>query len=50
VWPVGRPRRLIGYTVTAGIFELKIVAEAHKEAALQVIGEWEKLKPKPGRS
>jgi hypothetical protein len=51
VWPVGRPRSWIGYTVAAGIFELRIVAQAHKEAVLQVIGEWEteKLKPKPRR-
>jgi hypothetical protein len=47
VWPVGRPRSWIGYTVAAGIFELKIVAQADREAVLQVIGEWEKLKAKP---
>jgi hypothetical protein len=48
VWPVGCPRNWIGYTVAAGIFELRIVAQAHKEAVLQVIGEWEteKLKRK----
>jgi hypothetical protein len=48
VWPVGRPRSWIGYTVAAGVFELRIVAQAHKEAVLQVIGEWEteKLKRK----
>jgi hypothetical protein len=52
VWPVGRLRSWIGYTVAAGIFEFKIVAQAHREAVLQVIGEWEseKLKTKPGRT
>jgi hypothetical protein len=52
VWPVGRPRSWIGYTVTAGIMELKIVAQAHRDAVLQVIGEWEteELKAKPGQS
>jgi hypothetical protein len=42
VWPVGRPSGWIGYTVTAGIFELKMVAQAHREAVLDMIGEWEK--------
>jgi hypothetical protein len=46
VWPVGRPRSWIGYTVAAGVFELRIVAQAHKEAVLHVIGEWETKKPK----
>jgi hypothetical protein len=41
VWPVGRPSGWIDYTVAAGIFELKIVAPAHKEAVMHVIGEWE---------
>jgi hypothetical protein len=41
VWPVGRPSDWIGYTIAAGIFELKMVAQAHKEAVLHVIGEWE---------
>jgi Anti-sigma-28 factor, FlgM len=41
VWPVGRPRSWIGHTVAVGIFELKMVAHAHKEAILHVIGEWE---------
>jgi hypothetical protein len=52
VWPAGRPSGWIDYTVAAGIFELKIVAPAHKEAVLHMIGEWEAehLKPKPGRS
>jgi Anti-sigma-28 factor, FlgM len=41
VWPVGGPSGWIGYTVTAGIFELTMVAQAHREAILHVIGEWE---------
>ena len=41
VWPAGRPSGWIGYTVTAGIFELKMVAQAHREAVLHMIGEWE---------
>jgi hypothetical protein len=40
VWPVSRPSGWIGYTVAAGIFELKMVAQAHNEAVLHVIGEW----------
>jgi hypothetical protein len=31
----------MGYTVTAGKFELQTGTEAHKEAALQAIREWE---------
>jgi anti-sigma28 factor (negative regulator of flagellin synthesis) len=41
VWPVGRPSGWIGYTVAAGIFELAMVAELHKEAVLHLIAEWE---------
>jgi hypothetical protein len=41
VWRAGRPNEWIGYTVTAGTFELKSVAQAHKDAVLHVIGEWE---------
>jgi hypothetical protein len=41
VWPVGRPSGWIGYTVAAGIFELKMVAQAHKDAVMHVIREWE---------
>lgn len=41
VWPVGRPNGWIGYTVTAGIFELTMVDQAHREAVLHVIEEWE---------
>jgi hypothetical protein len=41
VSPVGRPSGWIGYSVTAGIFELKMVAPAHREAVLHMIGEWE---------
>jgi hypothetical protein len=39
VWPVGRPSGWIGYRVAAGLFELKMVAQAHKDAVLHVIGE-----------
>jgi hypothetical protein len=46
VWPVGRPSGWVGYTVTAGIFELKMVAQAHREAVLHMIGEW-KLNIRP---
>jgi hypothetical protein len=41
VWHVGRPSGWIGYKVTAGRFELKVVAQEHKEAVLQLISEWE---------
>jgi len=41
VWQLGHPSGWIGYTVTAGTFELKVVAHGHKEAVLQLIGEWE---------
>jgi len=41
VWLVGSPNDWLGYTVTAGQFELKTGAKAHKEAVLHVIGEWE---------
>jgi hypothetical protein len=41
VWHVGRPSGWIGYRVAVGIFELDILAQAHKEAVLHVIGEWE---------
>jgi hypothetical protein len=44
VWPVGRPNGWIGYTVTAGIFELTMVAQAHREAVLQVIEGWERIR------
>jgi hypothetical protein len=37
----GYARGWIGYTVTAGRFELKVVAPGHKEAVLQLINEWE---------
>jgi hypothetical protein len=43
VWPVGRPSDWIGYTVTDGIFELKMVARAHREAVSHVIYEWERI-------
>jgi hypothetical protein len=41
MWTVGEPSGWIGYTVAVGIFELKMVAQAHKEAVLHVIDEWE---------
>ena len=41
VWQLGHPSGWIGYTVTAGTFELKAVAQGHKEAVLQLISEWE---------
>jgi hypothetical protein len=39
VWPTGRPSGGIGYRVAVGIFELKMVARAHKESVLHVIGD-----------
>jgi Anti-sigma-28 factor, FlgM len=41
VWQLGHASGWIGYTVTAGRFEVKVVAQGHKEAVLQLIGEWE---------
>jgi hypothetical protein len=41
VWLAGRPSEWIGYTVTAGAFEVKMFAKAQKEAVLQLIGQWE---------
>jgi hypothetical protein len=41
VWHVGHQSGWIGYTVTAGRFELKVVAQGHKEAVLQLISKWE---------
>ena len=41
VWQLGHPSSWIGYTVTAGRFEVKVVAQGHREAVLQLIGEWE---------
>jgi anti-sigma28 factor (negative regulator of flagellin synthesis) len=41
VWQLGHPNGWIGYTVTAGRFEVKVVAQGHREAVLQLIGEWE---------
>jgi RNA polymerase sigma factor for flagellar operon FliA len=41
VWRAGCPDDWIGYTVTAGIFELMTVVQSHKEAVLEVIAEWE---------
>jgi hypothetical protein len=39
VWLAGSPRDWFGYTVTAGMFELKTHAHAHREAVLHAIGE-----------
>jgi hypothetical protein len=41
VWLAGRPGDWIGYTVTGGVFELKIFAQPQKEAILRMIAEWE---------
>jgi hypothetical protein len=41
VWLAGCPRDWFGYTVTAGMFELKMLAHAQREAVLQAIGAWE---------
>jgi RNA polymerase sigma factor for flagellar operon FliA len=41
VWRAGYPDEWIGYKVTAGIFALNSGVQAHKEAVLHVIGEWE---------
>jgi hypothetical protein len=41
VWIAGHPADWMGYTVTAGKFELQTGTAAHKEAALRAIREWE---------
>jgi hypothetical protein len=41
VWPTGHPGGWIGYTVTAGQFELKVLAEDQKNAVLHLIAEWD---------
>jgi hypothetical protein len=41
VWPAGRPSDWIGYTVTDGEFELKMLAVPQKEAVLRLIRQWE---------
>jgi hypothetical protein len=41
VWRAGCPRDWFGYTVTAGMFELKMFAHAQREAVLNAIGAWE---------
>jgi hypothetical protein len=41
VWLAGCPRDWFGYTVTAGMFELKMYAHAQGMAILHAIGEWE---------
>jgi hypothetical protein len=41
VWLAGHPHEWLGYSITAGVFELKTGDQTHKEAALHVIGEWD---------
>jgi hypothetical protein len=41
VWPAERPSDWIGYTVTGGEFELKMVALPQREAVLRLIRQWE---------
>ncbi len=41
VWPAERPSDWIGYTVTGGEFELKMLALPQKEAVLRLIRQWE---------
>jgi hypothetical protein len=41
VWLAGCPRDWFGYTVTAGMFELKMFVHARREAILHAIGAWE---------
>jgi len=41
VWLAGCPRDWFGYTVTAGMFELKMFAHAQREAILHAIGAWD---------
>ena len=46
VWLAGRPGDWIGYTVTAGKFELNMLAQAQKEeAVLHLIRQWEAEEP-----
>jgi hypothetical protein len=41
VWRAGHPHEWLGYSMTAGVFELETGDQTHKEAALHVIGEWD---------
>jgi hypothetical protein len=42
VWLAGRPGDWIGYTVTAGKFELNMLAQTQKEeAVLHLIRQWD---------
>jgi hypothetical protein len=46
VWLAGRPGDWIGYTVTAGKFELNMLAQAQKEeAVLHLIRQWDAQEP-----
>jgi hypothetical protein len=40
VWRAGHQHEWMGYSMTAGVFELETGDQTHKEAALHVIGEW----------
>jgi hypothetical protein len=41
VWLAGCPREWFGYTVTAGMFELKMQAHAQGKAVLHALANWE---------
>jgi hypothetical protein len=41
VWRAGYRHEWIGYSITAGVFELETGDQTHKEAALHVVGEWD---------
>jgi hypothetical protein len=45
VWPAERPSDWIGYTVTGGEFELKMLALPQREAVLRLIRRWETEHP-----
>jgi hypothetical protein len=50
VWLAGRPGDWIGYTVTAGKFELNMFAQTQKEeAVLHLIRQWEAEKAESKR-
>jgi hypothetical protein len=41
VWRAGHPHEWMGYSMTAGVFELEAGDQAHKQAVLHAISEWE---------
>lgn len=41
VWPAGRPRDWVGYTMTSGRCKLNILSEAQRSALSRVIAGWE---------